>query len=150
MRNLLLFFILLLLAASCHKTQPQRFAALNMSDYPVNTGDSWAYQVWDSVTNVTDTTVFIVTSKTVVNTDTTIFNYQATVSGSIVDSGTITQSLTAYAYYSSTGNSIFQSLRLIHSYTMTTRCMQGCYFSGRYGVWNCGFKQLYGTGQRVF
>ena len=113
MKNPVPFFILLLLIASCHKTQQQQhFTTVNMSDYPVNTGNTWTYQVWDSINNITDTAVFKITTKTVLNADTSIYNFQTTVNGVAVDSGTITQSLTAFTYLSLTSNTLFESLRL--------------------------------------
>ena len=119
MKKLIPFLTLLILISACRKTQTRHYTPLNMSDYPVNIGNIWTYQVWDSVTNVTDTVVFKITAKTVVNADTSIYNYQTSANSAVVDSGTITQSLTAYSYSSYTGNGIFQWLRLTFPINIT-------------------------------
>ena len=111
MKNLILCLLAVCLLTSCHKNPGPRPTVLNMSDYPVNTGNSWTYQVFDSILNTTDTAVFKVNSKTVLKIDTNLYNYQTMVNGSIVDSGYIVQTANSYTYSSYTGNALFANIK---------------------------------------
>ena len=106
------FILGLIFLAACNKPKPSNIGDIKMSDYPVKVNDSWTYQVTDSLHHITDTAVFIITAKTVVNSDSAIYRYQTTVNNIAVDTGTITQNATGYSYFSTTSNYLFSTLKL--------------------------------------
>ncbi len=111
-KNAIAFILSIIFLAACNKPKPSNIGDIKMSDYPVKVNDSWTYQVIDSLHHVTDTAIFSITAKTVVNSDSSIYNYQTTVNNVIVDTGTITQAITGYAYFPTTSSYLFSTLKL--------------------------------------
>jgi hypothetical protein len=110
-RSILLFgSALLVLVYSCHKNTGS--SLVDISGFPLKAGDSWTYQVFDSIHNVTDTAVFSITGSYTLNGGPVYHTTQTNISGVIVDSGLIIQSADSIIYQPA-GNGLFSDLTLL-------------------------------------
>lgn len=100
----------LLLLCACHKNTGNSFVGI--TDFPVKTGDSWTYQVFDSIHNTTDTAVFSITGSYTLNGGPVYFTTQTNISGVIVDSGRIIHSADSIIYQPD-GVGLFSNITLL-------------------------------------
>ncbi len=111
MRSILRFIpALLIIISACHKHDTNSY--VDLSSYPLKSGDNWTYQVFDSINNVTDTALFSITGSYTLNGGPIYYTTTTVISGTVVDSGLIVLSGDSVMYQPS-GNGLFSDLTLL-------------------------------------
>jgi hypothetical protein len=109
-RILLFIAATLMVLNACHKNTGS--SLVDISGFPLRAGDSWTYQVFDSINNTTDTAVFSITGSYTLNGGPVYFTTQTNISGVIVDSGLIIHSADSIIYQPA-GVGLFSSITLL-------------------------------------
>jgi hypothetical protein len=97
--------VLFLLAFACKKTS--NIPSLQITDLPLKGGNSWTYLVTNFPATQTDTAVFQILGPMSVFGNTITYYTTTSIRGSVVDSGTITQSPTVVTYTGDNGIQTF-------------------------------------------
>ena len=107
---LLVLVAIIMLLSACHKNTGS--SLVDISGFPLKTGDSWTYQVFDSINNTTDTAVFTITGSYGLNGGSVYYTTQTNISGVIVDSGQIIHSADSVMYQPA-GTGLFSDIILL-------------------------------------
>ena len=119
MRLFKLLLPLVLLAALCCKKETNPANTPSLSDFPLATGDTWNYQVFDSINNITQNATFKITGSYTIN-GPTVYTTQTVINGNIVDSGVIVHSGDSVMYQPN-GQGLFSNLTLLFPLTANNK-----------------------------
>ena len=108
---------LLLFAFACKKPADTS-AVIQISDMPFKTGDNWSYAVLGDLATQPDTAVYQIISVNQVNTDTTVYNTQTSIRGTVVDLGTITKTSSTVTYKGNNGRRTFAGSGMFDSWML--------------------------------
>lgn len=109
----------LMLVFLCCKKESGTSNTVSLSDFPLAVGDTWTYQVFDSINNNTNNAVFTITGVHMLSgVPVNILNYttQTVINGTVVDSGSII-SYNDSVIYQPNGQGLFSNLTLLFPLT---------------------------------
>lgn len=112
MKRALIFIpVILILIFACKKNHPTG-GFVDISGFPLKAGDTWTYQLFDSINNITDTAVFTITSSYSQGSS-VYFNTQTIIAGNVTDSGQIINTGDSVIYQPGNGNGLFSTITLL-------------------------------------
>ena len=112
MKILKSFLPLILLIAFCCKKEHNTVNVPSLTDFPLAAGDTWNYQLYDSINNVTENATFKITGSYALNGPGIYYITQTVVNGVMVDSGQII-SRNDSVIYQPNGQGLFSNLTLL-------------------------------------